>query len=56
MHNLILCLCFVFGLFLGFFGWELGLGEAFFHVAWDCLGTGWDPNLCCREQLDGMLN
>jgi hypothetical protein len=45
VHNLIsaLCfgLCFLFGLFSEFCGWELGLGEAFFHVAWECLGYAW---------------
>jgi hypothetical protein len=42
VHNLIsaLCfgLCFLFGLFSEFCGWELGLGEAFFNVSWECLG------------------
>jgi hypothetical protein len=41
------CLCFgfgfLFGLFSGLIAWELGLGEAFFHVAWECLGYAWAP-------------
>jgi hypothetical protein len=33
--------CFVFGLFFGFFAWELGLGIGFFHVALGRLRNVW---------------
>ena len=59
MYNLLFCLCFGFcfwfRLFLGFCAWELGLGEAFFHVAWGRLGNAWAPkfpslvNVCFVE-------
>ena len=55
VHNLFFCLCFglcfVFGLFFGFFAWELGLGEALLYVAWECLGTAWAPKLPNRVNV-----
>ena len=60
VHNLLFCLCFGlcfwFGLFLGFFGWELGLGEAFLYVAWECLGNAWAPKFPSRIKVCFVLH
>ena len=39
---------FWFGLFFGLFGWEFGLGEDFFHAAWECVGYAWAPQFPSR--------